>query len=192
MLCDWEIKELVDKHGMIDPFIDHQINRDSAGNKVISYGLTSFGYDIRLSTKFKVFNNRAGGIIDPLDFQDNLLLDEAGDYCIIPPNCYLLGSTIESFKMPNNVVADCVGKSTLARCGLILNVTPLEPGWEAQSLTLEISNATPLPAKVYANMGIGQLRFYRGSNPLNTYKNRATGPGKYQMQGTEPVTARIN
>ena len=191
-LADFEIEELCVNHAMITPFINHQENMiefEGKPKKVPSFGLSSSGYDIRLSNKFMVFDDRFGGIIDPTDFDPRLLREETGPTCIIPPNSYVLASTIERFNMPDNVTAKCMGKSSLARCGIIPMVTPLEVGWSGW-LTLEISNETRLPVRLYAGMGIGQLIFTRISTPRFTYRNRATGVGKYQDQPDEPVIAR--
>jgi dCTP deaminase len=168
---------------MIDPFVDHQV-RD--GN--ISYGLSSAGYDARLAREFKVFTNLHTAIIDPKEFPENAFVNFRDvDYCIIPPNSHILGRTVEYFKMPQDILAVCLGKSTYARCGIIINVTPLEPGWEGH-VTMEIANLTPLPAKVYADEGICQFLFFRTeTQPSVSYAARK---GKYQGQ-TGIVTARL-
>ncbi len=159
---------------MIDPFEPAQV-RD--GN--ISYGLSSYGYDIRVSSEFKVFTNVHNSIVDPKNFDDRSFVDIEGSECIIPPNSFALASTEEHFRIPRNVLVICVGKSTYARCGLIVNVTPLEPTWEGY-LTLEISNTTPLPAKVYGGEGIAQLLFFEGDEePETAYADRQ---GKYMEQ----------
>lgn len=194
LLVDSEIKSFCsgdESTSMIYPFssrLDNQLNIEGVMRKVPSFGLSSAGYDIRLSNKFKVFDPLNGGIIDPIDFNPKVLRDVTDYKCVIPPNSYILAATMEKFNMPVNVTATCVGKSTLARCGLILNVTPLEAGWKGY-LTLEISNSTPLPAIVYAGMGIGQLQFHRHRVPRRDYNNREA-PGKYHNQVAGPVTAR--
>jgi len=150
-------------------------------SKVVSYGVSSFGYDTRLGDEFKIFTPTVAGafpLIDPKQPDDRYYVNHKGDFAIIPPNSFLLGHTVEYFQIPEDVLVICLGKSTYARCGLIVNVTPLEPGWRGQ-ITIEISNTTPLPAKVYANEGIAQLLFLRGERPLLTYKDKA---GKYMDQ----------
>lgn len=146
--------------------------------KVISYGCSSFGYDIRISDEFKIFTNINNSIIDPKDFDKNSFVDFKGNVCIMPPHSFVLAKSFEVFDMPRDVMAICVGKSTYARCGLIVNVTPLEPEWRGV-LTIEISNTTSLPAKLYANEGIAQLIFFRGNPPANSYADKN---GKYQNQ----------
>ncbi len=159
---------------MIEPFVDGQV-RDG----VISYGLSSYGYDIRVAPEFKVFTNVHSAIVDPKSFDDRSFVDINEDVCIIPPNSFALARTVEFFRIPRDVLVLCVGKSTYARCGLIVNVTPLEPTWEGY-LTLEISNTTPLPAKIYGNEGIAQLLFFEGDEePETTYADRQ---GKYMQQ----------
>lgn len=159
---------------MIDPFVPGQV-RDG----VVSYGLSSFGYDIRVADEFKVFTDVHSVVVDPKAFDPRSFVDIQGDHCIIPPNSFALARTLEYFRIPEDVLVVCVGKSTYARCGIIVNVTPLEPGWHGH-LTLEISNTTPLPAKVYANEGLAQLLFFQGDEvPAVTYAQRA---GKYQGQ----------
>ena len=161
-------------HNMINPFEDKQVR----GTK-ISYGLSSYGYDARVSNEFKIFTNVNSEIIDPKNFKQNNFISKNGEECIIPPNSFVLSSTVEYFKIPNNVIVICLGKSTYARCGIITNVTPLEPGWEGH-VTLEISNTTPLPAKIYANEGIAQFIFLKGNEkPDITYADRN---GKYMKQ----------
>jgi dCTP deaminase len=170
ILCDHEIASLA-HGGMISPFIEEQ-----RGD--ISYGLSSFGYDIRVANRFKVFTNVHSPIVDPKRMEASSFVDVEQNVAVIPPNSFALARTVERFRMPDDVMALCVGKSTYARCGIIVNVTPLEPGWEGV-LTLEISNTTPLPVEVYANEGIAQLIFFRGRRPLVTYGDRK---GKYQGQ----------
>jgi len=172
--CDKWIRRMCENYDMIDPFEPVQV-RD--GN--ISYGLSSYGYDIRVSSEFKVFTNVHNSIVDPKNFDDRSFVDIEGSECIIPPNSFALARTEEYFRIPRDVLVICVGKSTYARCGLIVNVTPLEPTWEGY-LTLEISNTTPLPAKVYGGEGIAQLLFFEGDEePETAYADRQ---GKYMEQ----------
>ena len=174
VLSDKWIKEMARTHNMISPFEDKQVR----GTK-ISYGLSSFGYDARVSNEFKIFTNVNSEVIDPKDFKQNNFISKNGEECIIPPNSFVLSSTVEYFKIPNDVIVICLGKSTYARCGIITNVTPLEPGWEGH-VTLEISNTTPLPAKIYANEGVAQFIFLKGNEkPDITYADRN---GKYMKQ----------
>ena len=174
VLSDKWIKEMVRTNNMISPFENKQV-RD---NK-ISYGLSSFGYDARVSNEFKIFTNVNSEIVDPKNFKLNNFISKKGDECIIPPNSFVLSSTVEYFKIPNNIMVICLGKSTYARCGIIVNVTPLEPSWEGH-VTLEFSNTTPLPAKIYANEGVAQLIFLKGNEkPDITYADRN---GKYMRQ----------
>jgi len=162
------------KNGMITPFCEGLV-----GKGVISYGLSSYGYDIRVSNEFKIFTNVNSTVIDPKDFDEANVVDFKGDVCIVPPNSFALARTVEYFKMPRNVLAVCLGKSTYARCGIIVNVTPFEPGFEGH-ITIEISNTTPLPAKIYANEGIAQVLFFEGDEQCETtYADRK---GKYQQQ----------
>ncbi len=163
---------------MIEPFEPKQI-RGSENDKVISYGTSSYGYDVRCSTEFKIFTNINSAIVDPKQFDENSFVDFVGDFCIIPPNSFALARTIEYFRIPRNVLTICLGKSTYARCGIIVNVTPFEPEWEGY-VTLEFSNTTPLPAKIYANEGIAQVLFFESDEPCETsYRERH---GKYQGQ----------
>jgi dCTP deaminase len=180
ILSDHWIRDRARNHGMIEPFEPEQV-RDGA----ISYGTSSFGYDIRVADEFKVFTDVHSVVVDPKQFDDRSFVDIAGQgHCIIPPNSFALARTLEYFRIPSDVLVVCVGKSTYARCGIIVNVTPLEPEWEGH-LTLEISNTTPLPAKIYANEGIAQLLFFQGDQvPSTTYAQRG---GKYQrQQGVTP------
>ena len=177
VLADWEILSLALDHQMITPFVEHQV-REVDGQRVISYGLSSYGYDARCADEFKVFTNVHSGMVDPKNFDPNNLVDMKGDHCIIPPNSFALTRTVEYFKMPRDVVTLCVGKSSIARVGVIVNVTPLEPEWEGH-VTMEISNTTPLPAKIYANEGICQFLFFRGAKCRTSYKDKG---GKYQGQ----------
>jgi dCTP deaminase len=159
---------------MISPFEDKQVK-----NNKISYGLSSFGYDARVSNEFKIFTNVNSETIDPKDFKLNNFISKKGDECIIPPNSFVLSSTVEYFRIPDDVMVICLGKSTYARCGIIVNVTPLEPSWEG-NVTLEFSNTTPLPAKIYANEGAAQFIFLKGNEkPDITYADRN---GKYMKQ----------
>ena len=174
ILSDSQIRYLSQKEEMIAPFVEKQ----TAEGK-ISYGLSSYGYDARCSREFKIFTNVDNAIVDPKDFSDDSFVDRETDVCIIPPNSFVLTRSVEYFKIPKDVLVVCLGKSTYARCGLIVNVTPLEPGWEGH-VTLEISNTTPLPAKVYANEGVAQFLFFKGSTPCETtYADRS---GKYMGQ----------
>ena len=168
------IRNMAKSHEMINPFEENQI-RD---NK-ISYGLSSYGYDARVSNEFKIFTNINSEIVDPKNFKQSNFISKKVSECIIPPNSFVLASTVEYFKIPNDIMVICLGKSTYARCGIIVNVTPLEPGWEGY-VTLEFSNTTPLPAKVYANEGAAQFIFLKGNEkPEVTYADR---DGKYMKQ----------
>jgi len=174
VLSDKWIKEMVRTNNMISPFENRQIR-----DKKISYGLSSFGYDARVSSEFKIFTNVNSEIVDPKNFKLSNFISKKGDECIIPPNSFVLSSTVEYFKIPNDVMVICLGKSTYARCGIIVNVTPLEPSWEGH-VTLEFSNTTPLPAKIYANEGVAQFIFLKGNEkPDITYADRK---GKYMKQ----------
>lgn len=176
VLSDKTIRKLAKEQGMITPFEENLV---SSGK--ISYGLSSYGYDARLADEFKIFSHSPTGhtLIDPKDFDHNAFIEHTGDYCIIPPNSFVLARTMEYFKIPRNTIVICLGKSTYARCGIIVNVTPLEAEWEGQ-VTLELSNTTPLPAKVYANEGICQFIFCQGDEPCET--SYADRKGKYQGQ----------
>jgi dCTP deaminase len=168
------IRRMAQEHGMIDPFEAGQVREG-----VISYGLSSYGYDIRVAPEFKVFTNVFNVVVDPKLFDPRSFVDVNEETCIIPPNSFALARTLEYFRIPRNVLAVCLGKSTYARCGIVVNVTPLEPSWEGY-LTLEISNTTPLPAKIYAGEGIAQLLFFEGDEePEIAYADRK---GKYQKQ----------
>ena len=172
------IKKMAGEKNMISPFEPDQI-KSLAGNKVISYGTSSYGYDVRCSSNFKIFTNINSAVVDPKNFDKNSFVDFEGDTCIIPPNSFALASTVEYFKIPRSVLTICLGKSTYARCGIIVNVTPLEPEWEGH-VTLEFSNTTPLPAKIYANEGVAQMLFFESDTICETsYKDRG---GKYQKQ----------
>ncbi len=167
------IKEMA-KKGMIEPFNDKQVRQG-----VISYGVSSYGYDMRISDEFKIFTNINNTIVDPKGFDPKSFVDFKGDVCIIPPNSFVLGRSIEYFRIPREVIVICLGKSTYARCGLVVNVTPLEPEWEGH-VTIEISNTTPLPAKIYANEGIAQILFLGAEEVCETsYRDKT---GKYQAQ----------
>jgi dCTP deaminase len=168
------IRKMSLEHGMIEPFVDGQV---SAG--VVSYGVSSYGYDIRVADEFKVFTNINNTVIDPKNFDPRSFVDVKADVCIVPPNSFALAHTIEYFRIPRNVLTICLGKSTYARCGIIVNVTPFEPEWEG-TVTLEISNTTPLPAKIYANEGIAQVLFFESSDPCE--RSYADKKGKYLKQ----------
>ena len=172
------IRRMAEEHGMIEPFESGQI-RDSAQGRVISYGTSSYGYDVRCSDEFKIFTNINSAIVDPKNFDSNSFVDVKADVCISPPNSFALARTVEYFRIPREVLTICLGKSTYARCGIIVNVTPLEPEWEGH-VTLEFSNTTTLPAKIYANEGVAQMLFFSGDEVCETsYKDRG---GKYQGQ----------
>lgn len=171
---DGWIRKMATEHGMIDPFVDGQV-RDGA----ISYGLSAYGYDIRVSDEFKVFTNVFNSVVDPKNFDDKSFVEIKADYCMIPPNSFALARTVEYFKIPRSTITLCVGKSTYARCGIIVNVTPFEPEWEG-FVTLEISNTTPLPAKIYANEGIAQVLFFEADEMCEV--SYADKKGKYQKQ----------
>lgn len=181
ILSDIEIEELSINNGMIVPFVNKSIRFNENNEKIISYGLSSFGYDARVADEFKIFTNINNTIVDPKNFNDDSYVNFKGNCCIIPPNSFVLARTVEKFKLPRDVVGVCVGKSTLARVGIVCIVTPLEPEWEGY-LTLEFANTTPLPAKIYANEGGLQIQFYRGKPCRTSYADRG---GKYQHQGEE-------
>jgi len=179
---DHWIRKMALEHGMIEPFVEKQVSQG-----VISYGVSSYGYDIRIADEFKIFTNVHSAIVDPKQFDPKSMVDFQGEVCIIPPNSFILGRTIEYFRIPRNVLTICVGKSTYARCGLIVNVTPFEPEWEGH-VTLEISNTTPLPAKIYSNEGIAQVLFFLADEECEeSYKDKK---GKYNKQ-TGIVLPRI-
>ena len=174
LLSDKLIKKLVLTKNMIKPFVSKQKRKNN-----ISYGLSSFGYDARVSNEFKIFTNVNSGTVDPKNFKQSSFVTKRAKTCIIPPNSFVLASTVEYFKIPEDILVICLGKSTYARCGIIVNVTPLEPGWEGH-VTLEFSNTTPLPAKIYANEGAAQFIFLKGKErPEITYSDRK---GKYMKQ----------
>ncbi len=172
------INKMAKECGMIEPFAPSQI-RMVDGKRVISFGTSSYGYDVRCAPEFKIFTNIHSSIVDPKHFDDNSFVERTGDSCIIPPNSFALARTVEYFRIPRNVLTVCLGKSTYARCGIIVNVTPLEPEWEGH-VTLEFSNTTPLPAKIYANEGVAQMLFFASDEVCETsYRDRG---GKYQGQ----------
>ena len=174
VLSDRWIKKMSQEKEMIKPFVPEQKQ-----GKLISYGLSSFGYDARVSNEFKIFTDVDSAVVDPKNFKNNSFVSRKVDECIIPPNSFVLASTVEYFKIPKDILVICLGKSTYARCGIIVNVTPLEPGWEGH-VTLEFSNTTPLPAKIYANEGASQFIFLKGNEePSITYEKRN---GKYMKQ----------
>ena len=171
---DTWITRMAREHNMIDPFVDDQVRQG-----VISYGVSSYGYDVRVGDEFKVFTNVYNTVVDPKNFDPKSFVDIKADVCIIPPNSFALASTIEYFRIPRDILTVCLGKSTYARCGIIVNVTPFEPEWEGH-VTIEISNTTPLPAKIYANEGIAQVLFFQSDEPCaKSYKDKK---GKYQAQ----------
>ena len=172
------IKKMATEHGMIEPFEPDQI-RHKDDQRIVSYGTSSYGYDIRCSDEFKLFTNINTTIVDPKNFDPNSFIDIKSDVCIIPPNSFALARTVEYFRIPRNILTICLGKSTYARCGIIVNVTPFEPEWEGY-VTLEFSNTTPLPAKIYANEGIAQVLFFEGDDVCEI--SYADKKGKYQKQ----------
>ena len=172
------IRRMALEHGMIEPFVERQI-RGEGDDRVISYGVSSYGYDVRCADEFKVFTNINSATVDPKNFDEKSFVDVKSDVCIIPPNSFALARTVEFFRIPRNVLTICLGKSTYARCGIIVNVTPFEPEWEGY-VTLEFSNTTPLPAKIYAGEGCAQVLFFKGDEQCEmSYKDRN---GKYQGQ----------
>jgi dCTP deaminase len=171
---DHWISKMAREHGMIEPFADNQV-RDGS----ISYGVSSYGYDIRVAEEFKIFTNVFSAVVDPKNFDPRSMVDFKGDICVIPPNSFALARTVEYFRIPRGVLTVCLGKSTYARCGIIVNVTPFEPEWEG-FVTLEISNTTPLPAKIYANEGIAQVLFFEADEECKI--SYADKKGKYQRQ----------
>lgn len=171
---DHWIRKMALEHGMIQPFVDSQVR-----NGVISYGVSSYGYDIRVADEYKIFTNVYSAVVDPKQFDPRSMVDFKGDVCVIPPNSFALARTVEYFRIPRSILTLCVGKSTYARCGIIVNVTPFEPEWEGY-VTLEISNTTPLPAKIYSNEGIAQVVFFEGDEVCEiSYVDKK---GKYQKQ----------
>lgn len=174
LLPDFQIREYALRDKMIEPFVEKQQR-----NGIISYGLSSYGYDIRVADEFKIFTNVNSAIVDPKNFDKRSMVDFKGDICVIPPNSFVLAKTVEYFRIPRNILTICVGKSTYARCGIIVNVTPFEPEWEGY-VTLEISNTTPLPANIYSNEGIAQVLFFKSDAPCEV--SYADKRGKYQKQ----------
>lgn len=175
---DLWIRRMAEQHGMIEPFEPDQV-RSVGDKRVISFGTSSYGYDVRCAADFKVFTNINSAVVDPKEFDETSFVDKKADVCVIPPNSFALARTVEYFRIPRNVLTVCLGKSTYARCGIIVNVTPLEPEWEGH-VTLEFSNTTPLPAKIYANEGVAQMIFFESDEVCQTsYRDRA---GKYQGQ----------
>ncbi|HMB58851.1 MAG TPA: dCTP deaminase [Xanthomonadales bacterium] len=173
------IRRMAVNEGMIEPFEPGQVRSTPAGDKLISFGTSSYGYDVRCANEFKIFTNINSAVVDPKNFDDNSFVDFSGDVCIIPPNSFALARTVEYFRIPRTVLTICLGKSTYARCGIIVNVTPLEPEWEGH-VTLEFSNTTTLPAKIYANEGVAQFLFFESDETCEmSYADRA---GKYQGQ----------
>lgn len=167
------------KQGMIEPFVERQVKTNEHHSGVISYGVSSYGYDVRCANEFKIFHNINSAVVDPKHFDEKSFISFEGDVCVIPPNSFALARTVEYFRIPRDVLTICLGKSTYARCGIIVNVTPLEPEWEGH-VTLEFSNTTTLPAKIYANEGVAQMIFYQADSVCETsYKDRQ---GKYQGQ----------
>ncbi len=173
------IRRMAESHNMIEPFEPGQVRRSAEGHSQISYGTSSYGYDARCAREFKIFTNINSAIVDPKNFDTNSFVDFTADFCIIPPNSFALAHTVEYFRIPRNVLTICLGKSTYARCGIIVNVTPLEPEWEGH-VTLEFSNTTTLPAKIYANEGVAQFLFFESDEPCE--KSYADRQGKYQGQ----------
>lgn len=172
------IRQMAETHGMISPFVSSQL-RHSDNGRVISYGTSSYGYDVRCANEFKIFTNINSAIVDPKNFSSESFVDVTADVCIIPPNSFALARTVEYFRIPRDILTICLGKSTYARCGIIVNVTPLEPEWEGH-VTLEFSNTTPLPAKIYANEGVAQMIFLQANEVCEvSYRDRN---GKYQGQ----------
>lgn len=175
------IRQMAEQHGMIEPFEAKQVRFNPQGGKLVSYGTSSYGYDVRCAREFKVFTNVHSAIVDPKNFDERSFIDIVGDECIIPPNSFALARTVEYFRIPRDVLTICLGKSTYARCGIIVNVTPLEPEWEGH-VTLEFSNTTNLPARIYAGEGVAQMLFFQSdANDVceTSYKDRG---GKYQGQ----------
>jgi dCTP deaminase len=173
------IRRMAQQHGMIEPFEPGQVKQNAGGGRIVSYGTSSYGYDVRCASEFKIFTNINSTIVDPKKFDAKSFVDFGGDVCIIPPNSFALARTVEYFRIPRNVLVVCLGKSTYARCGIIVNVTPLEPEWEGH-VTLEFSNTTPLPAKIYANEGVAQMLFFESDEVCSTsYADRG---GKYMGQ----------
>ena len=174
IMSDRWITQMAREHGMIEPYEDRQVRKG-----VISYGVSSYGYDMRVAREYRIFTNVLNSIVDPKAFDPKSFVEYEGDVCIVPPNSFALARSVEYFRIPRNILTVTVGKSTYARCGIITNVTPFEPEWEGY-VTLEISNTTPLPAKIYSNEGIAQVLFFEGNEPPQvSYKDKG---GKYQSQ----------
>ena len=179
ILADKEIRRLAVEQHMIEPFVERQVRKLDNGQRVISYGLSSYGYDLRVADEFKVFTNVFNTVVDPKNFDDKSFVDLQTDVCIVPPNSFALARSVEYFRIPRDLLTICLGKSTYARCGIIVNVTPFEPEWEGH-VTLEISNTTPLPAKIYAKEGLAQVLFFRANQVCEiSYNDRK---GRYQKQ----------
>ncbi len=173
------IRQMATEQGMIEPFEEGQVRHNERGEQAISYGVSSYGYDVRCADEFKIFTNINSAMVDPKSFDERSFVDFSGDVCIVPPNSFCLARTVEYFRIPRQVLTICLGKSTYARCGIIVNVTPLEPEWEGH-VTLEFSNTTPLPAKIYANEGVAQFLFLESDEECETsYRDRS---GKYMKQ----------
>ncbi len=179
---DTWIVEMSEKHSMITPFERNQISRN-----VISFGISSYGYDVRISDEYRVFTENSDNIVDPKNISDNSFKSVKSDFCIIPPNSFILGRSVEYFKIPREIIAICFGKSTYARCGVVVNITPLEPEWEGY-ITIHIANTSPCPVKIYSNEGIGQILFLQSDRQCKT--SYADKKGKYQSQN-DITTARI-
>lgn len=176
--ADRWIRRMAEEHGMIEPFEPGQV-RERDGERIVSYGTSSYGYDVRCASEFKIFTNIESTLVDPKNFDESSFVDKHSDICVIPPNSFALARTVEYFRIPRTVLTVCLGKSTYARCGIIVNVTPLEPEWEGH-VTLEFSNTTPLPAKIYAHEGVAQMLFFESDEECETsYRDRG---GKYQGQ----------
>ncbi len=176
---DHWIRRMAVRQQMIEPYEPDQVRKDDEGNKLISYGTSSYGYDVRCADEFKVFTNIHSAIVDPKHFDERSFVDVKGPACVIPPNSFALARTVEYFRIPRDVLTVCLGKSTYARCGIIVNVTPLEPEWEGH-VTLEFSNTTNLPARIYANEGVAQMLFFQSDEVCAvSYRDRA---GKYMGQ----------
>lgn len=190
ILADHQIKALCcqsREKSLITPFFDTQVRVSESGERVISYGLSSYGYDLRVGNQFKIFTNVNNSIINPKEFSDSIFVDYEGDVCIIPPNSFVLAASAERIAMPADTVGVVLGKSTYARCGIECLATPLEPGWEGY-VTLEFANTTPLPAMLFAGEGACQVLFFQGEECLTSYASRN---GKYQNQTSGPVTPRV-
>jgi dCTP deaminase len=187
ILADKEIRQLAVEQRMIDPFVERQVRELENGQRAISYGLSSYGYDLRVADEFKVFTNVFNTVVDPKNFDAKSFVDLQTDVCIVPPNSFALARSVEYFRIPRDILTICLGKSTYARCGIIVNVTPFEPEWEGH-VTLEISNTTPLPAKIYAKEGLAQVLFFRANEVCEiSYNDRK---GKYQKQ--RGITTPLN